>query len=174
MHFAMLRRHIHLIAVTAALLVGGACLVAPRVGIFAATTTGTFQVSATVMASCSMTTNPLAFGTYTINQVNATTTLSVTCTNGAPYNVGLDAGTSSGATVTTRKMSGPAGALLNYALYRDAGYSNNWGNTPGTDTVAGSGSGVVQTLTVYGRIPAGQLPSATGAFADTITTTITY
>lgn len=170
---ATLRPHIHLIAFIAALLVGAACFVGPRIPLFAATTTGTFQVSATVMASCSMTTNPLAFGTYTTTQVTATTTLSVTCTNGSPYNVGLDAGTSTGATVATRKMTGPGGALLGYSLNRDAGYTSNWGNTPGTDTVAGTGTGLAQNLTVYGQIPGGQLP-VVGSFTDTITTTITY
>jgi len=43
----------------------------------------------------------------------------------------------------------------------------------GTDTVAGTGTGALQSLTVYGQLPANQkvLP---GSYSDTITVTITY
>jgi len=104
---------------------------------------------------------------------SSTSTITVTCTNTSPYNVGLNAGTAPGATVTTRKMSGPGGALLAYALYQDAAHSINWGNTVGTDTVAGTGNGNAQALTVYGQVGAGQFVTP-GAYVDTITATITY
>jgi spore coat protein U domain-containing protein, fimbrial subunit CupE1/2/3/6 len=97
----------------------------------------------------------------------------VTCTNTTPYNVGLDAGTSTGATVNARKMVGPAGATLGYALFRDAARTQNWGNTVGADTQTGTGNGSAQTLTVFGRIPANAFP-VPGGYADTITATITY
>lgn len=64
------------------------------------------------------------------------------------------------------------GATVNYALYRDAGFTQNWGNTTGTDTTAGTGSGAVQTVTVYGQVPAQTTPAA--AYADTVAVTITY
>ena len=80
-----------------------------------------------------------------------TSTTTVTCTNTTPYNVGFNAGTAPGATVTTRKMTGPGGALLAYALYQDAAHTINWGNTIGTDTETGTGNGSGQTLTVYGQ-----------------------
>jgi spore coat protein U-like protein len=106
-------------------------------------------------------------------QIAATTTVQVTCTNTTPYNVGLNPGTAIGATVTTRKMTGPASATLNYALTQDSGHVTNWGQTVGTDTVAGTGNGSAQTLTVYGILAAGQYP-APGAYSDTITATVTY
>lgn len=139
----------------------------------AATATTTFQVTATVQATCLINANPLAFGTYTGTQADATSTLSVTCTNTTPYNVGLDAGTATGATVTTRRMTGPSAALLNYALFSDSARTVTWGNTVGTNTVTGTGNGNAQTLTVYGRVAAGQFV-APGAYADTITATITF
>nr|WP_230463626.1 spore coat U domain-containing protein [Burkholderia ubonensis] len=129
-------------------------------------------VTATVDATCQITTTPLAFGTYTGAQTDATSTVSVTCTNTTPYNVGLDAGLAPGATVTTRAMS-ITGASLPYSLFQDAGRTVNWGNTVGTDTVAGTGNGSTQALTVYGRLAAGQLVTP-GAYTDTITATITY
>src|SRR4051812_6590950 len=59
--------------------------------------------------------------------------------NTTSYNVGLNAGNGSGATVTNRMMSGSSGATLPYTLYRDAARTSNWGQTSGTDTVAGVG-----------------------------------
>jgi len=141
--------------------------------VWAATATTTFQVTATVQATCLISATNLNFGTYTGVLVSSTSTITVTCTNTSPYNVGLNAGTAPGATVTTRKMSGPGGALLAYALYQDAAHSINWGNTVGTDTVAGTGNGNAQALTVYGQVGAGQFVTP-GAYVDTITATITY
>ena len=139
----------------------------------AATASTTFSVTATMMANCTISATNLAFGSYTGALTNATSTISVTCTKSTTYNVGLDAGTSTGATVTTRKMTGPAGATLAYALYQDSAHTINWGNTVGTDTVSGTGNGSAQTLTVYGEVPAGQSVTP-GAYTDTITATITY
>lgn len=139
----------------------------------AATATTTFAVTATIEATCVVSATPMAFGTYTGVVANSTSTVSVTCTNTTPYDVGLDSGTATGATVSTRKMAGPGGALLNYALYSDSSRTVNWGNTVSTDTVAGTGNGTAQAITVYGKIPAGQY-LAPGSYADTITATVTY
>jgi spore coat protein U-like protein len=115
----------------------------------------------------------MAFGNYSGSTGNASSALSVTCTNATPYNVGLSAGVASGATVNTRKMTGPASALLSYSLFSDPSRTLNWGQTIGSDTVTGSGSGAVQALTVYGQTPAGQF-LAPGTYTDTITATVTY
>ena len=139
----------------------------------AATATTTFAVTATVQATCVVSATAMSFGTYTAAVANATSTVSVTCTNTTPYNVGLSAGLATGATVTTRKMTGPASALLGYALFSDAARTVNWGQTIGTDTVTGTGNGSAQALTVYGQVVAGQYV-APGSYTDTITATVTY
>ena len=54
--------------------------------------TTTFGVSATVQSTCLISATALAFGTYTGAVDNATSTVSVTCTNTTPYNVSLNAG----------------------------------------------------------------------------------
>jgi len=136
------------------------------------TATTTFQVTATVNATCLISATNLAFGTYTGTQVDATSTITVTCTNTTAWNIGLSAGTCPGATVTTRCMLNGT-AHLNYAMYRDASRTLNWGNTVGTDTLAGTGSGSAQVNTVFGRVPAGAFP-APGGYLDTITATITF
>ena len=139
----------------------------------AATATTPFGVSATVQATCLISATPMAFGTYTGVVANSTSAVTVTCTNTTTYNVGLNPGLASGATVTTRQMAGPASALLNYALFSDSSRTVNWGQTVGTDTVAGTGNGAGQNITVYGQVAAGQYV-APGAYADTITATVTY
>jgi spore coat protein U-like protein len=138
------------------------------------TVTAQFSVTATEQPGCALSASALNFGTYSGAVINATSTISVTCTSGTAYNVGLNAGTATGATVTTRKMTGPASALLNYGLYRNSTHTTNWGNTVGTNTSAGTGTGSTQSLTVYGQLPAGQSTTAAGIYSDTITATITY
>jgi spore coat protein U-like protein len=133
----------------------------------------TFNVTADVLPVCSVSASDLNFGAYSRVQLDGTTTVSATCTFAAPYSVGLDQGVAAGSTVTTRKMKGPAGALLNYSLFQNSGRTTNWGNTVGTDTVGSIGTGVAQTFTVFGRIPAAQAVGP-GAYQDTITVTVTF
>ena len=133
----------------------------------------TVQVSIT--ATCLINSaSTLNFGTQGVLAANVdqTSTLQVTCTNTTPYNIGLDAGTGSGATVAVRKLTSSSNTL-NYTLYSDTGRTTVWGNTVSTDTVAGTGNGTGQSYTVYGRIPAQTTP-APGNYTDTITVTVTY
>ncbi len=146
------------------------------VGAYAAGTAATtMPVSMTITAGCTVTATSVAFGTQsTLGAATpATGTLGVTCTNTTPYTVSLDAGAGTGATTTVRKMVGPAAATLTYGLYRDAAFTQNFGNTIGTDTAAGTGSGVSQPITVFGRVPA-QASPAPGSYADTVNVTITF
>jgi spore coat protein U-like protein len=137
------------------------------------TATTTFTVTAVITATCTISANGLGFGTYAGTLINATATVTVNCTNLAPFNIGLNAGTGSGATVTTRKMTGPGAATLGYSLFRDTGRTLNWGNTVGTDTLSATGTGSAVQYTVYGRIPAGTVP-VPGTYNDTIIATVTY
>jgi spore coat protein U-like protein len=138
----------------------------------AATATASFTITATVQATCLISATSMAFGTYTGALAETTSTISITCTNTTPYNVGLSVGLGAGATVAARKMTSGAN-LLTYALYRDAARTQIWGTTVSTDTRAGTGNGVLQPLTVYGRLYAGQFVTP-GAYSDTIIATVTY
>src|ERR1700730_10361774 len=138
----------------------------------AATATTTFGVTATVQATCLVAATSMAFGTYTGAVATSTSAVSVTCTNTTPYNVGLSAGLATGATVTTRQMTGPASALLGYAMFSNAAHTVNWGQTIGTDTVTGTGNGAAQAITVYGQATAGQFVGA-GSYTDALTATVT-
>lgn len=143
----------------------------------AATATSNFQVQATVSASCNIAANPLTFATPynpTVGtEVDGQTTLDVTCTAATAYTIALNAGNGVGATVATRKMTSGANTL-DYALYREAARTSIWGTTTPAETVAGTGTGAAQTLTVYGRILSGQTTVPAGTYTDTVTATITF
>jgi spore coat protein U-like protein len=141
----------------------------------AATVTSTLAVRITVTASCVINSAAtLNFGNHGVltSNVDSTSILRVQCTNGTPYNIGLNAGAGSGATVAVRKMT-QGSATINYSLYSDSGRTTVWGNTVGTNTVAGIGTGARRRYTVYGRVPAQTTPAA-AVYTDTITITVTY
>jgi spore coat protein U-like protein len=138
----------------------------------AATTTTTFTVTATVISVCVVAAQPLSFGNYSPvsgTALDATTTVTATCTLSVPYTVGLDNGVN--ASATQRRMA-LLTSFLNYELYSDSSRTQRWGSAGG-ELVSGTGSGAAQTLTVYGRVPAGQVVGA-GAFSDVITVTVTF
>jgi len=150
-----------------------ACLAAAPA---AAQTSAPFTVSLTITNECQINSaGNLVFGSNGVIDANidASSTLTVQCTNSTPYNVQLNAGTGSGATVTVRRMTGPASATVDYALYRETGLINIWGQTNGTNTVAGTGNGAAQPISVFGRVPPQNTPAA-GAYSDTVTATISF
>lgn len=134
------------------------------------------EVSATVVEACAVTATNLAFGNYdptAPSPADTTSSITVNCTPGTSFTVGLNAGTTSGATVTNRQMASGS-QRLDYALYQDVARSVNWGNTPGTDTPAPVTATISPSvLTVHGRVPA-QQAVASGNYTDTVTITVSY
>lgn len=147
---------------------------------WSATATGTFQVTATVLSSCTVTGTTLNFGSN-IDPIAASvpldssSTLSVICSNTTPYTVALNAGTNAGgATNFTSRAIKNGTSTLGYQLYKDSSRQTVWGDgTSSTSTTAGTGTGSAQALTIYGRMPtlSGAVP---GNYTDTVTVTITY
>ena len=143
------------------------------------TATATFTVTLQVLANCSISASPLAFGTAgtLASPVQGQTTLSVRCTNSTPYNVGLDAGNVANSTVASRLLAGTASGntttTVGYQLYQDAARTTIWGNTQGTNTVGGVGNGTAQTLNVYGQV-ATQTAPAPDTYQSTVTATVYF
>jgi len=133
-----------------------------------------FTVSATLVTGCNVSATNLNFGSIgtLTSAVNGTSAVTASCTSTTPYNIGLNAGTGSGATVTNRLMTSGT-ATLGYALYSNAAMTTIWGNTVGTNTVAATGSGAAQNYTVYGQVPPQTTP-APATYTDTITVTVNY
>ncbi|WP_422017335.1 spore coat U domain-containing protein [Roseateles sp.] len=146
----------------------------------AGTASNTFQVQATVISSCQVSGTSLNFGNSidplaTATPLDATSTLSVVCTNTTPYTVALNAGANAGGASNFGSRTMKSGTrTLGYQLYLDTGRSTVWGDgTASSSTSAGTGTGSTQTLTIYGRLPslANVVP---GAYTDTVTVTVSY
>ncbi len=136
----------------------------------ATTVTSNIAVSALSLSSCTLVAGPLAFGNYTQTVNNATAALTVLCTATTPYTIGLNSGTTTGGTQAARLLYNlTAGTTLAYTLFTDSGRTVPWA----ANTVSGTGSGLTQTVNVYGQIAAG-LQAAPGAYADVVTATLTY
>jgi len=160
------------------------CWVAAAVGlatganaVVAATATGTMTVTATVASTCVVGASTLAFGSpnsaaIAAGNIDATGTVTVNCTTGSAYTVALDKGAGAGASLASRKMTSGVN-LLSYTVYTSEARTTVWGDAGVPDSVAGIGSGAVQTISAYGRIFAGQVvPAAT--YNDTINVTVSY
>jgi spore coat protein U-like protein len=166
-------RSFRIVSVTA--LIAGAMVAQPAL---AATTTGTMAVNATVTSNCAVTATPVAFGNVNVTvltDVDASGTFSVTCTNGTDWTASAGVGSGAGATLAVRKMT-KGTDVLDYALYTDTERTTIWGDGVGgtTATVTGTGSGSAQSNTIYGRVPSGQTAALAGAYADSVTVTVTY
>ncbi len=138
------------------------------------TASASSSAAATVVASCGVSATNLNFGTIGLltGTTDAQGTLTVQCSATLPYTVSLDGGQSGATNPTQRKMAF-GGASVFYGLYRDAARSLPWGSTAGINTAAGTGNGLPQNLTVYGRI-APQTTPMPGTFTDTIVVTVSY
>jgi spore coat protein U-like protein len=137
-------------------------------------TTAPFTVTATNATICTVSVANLNFGSTGVlrTALNATGSITVTCTNAAPYTVALDGGMSGASNPAQRKMA-QAAEQITYGLYQDSGRAVPWGDSVGVSTKAGTGSGLAQTLTVYGRVPAQNTPTP-GTYSDTVVMTISY
>ena len=165
-----------------ALLIAAAAMTSP---VHAGTATGTLNISLTINASCTVNGGSSAllnFGSYTgvpTGPLSQNTTFTVTCSNLAPYNVGLSAG-ANGSSTSARLMKGTAhAATVGYSLYLPTGKNSgsstctttNWDDYPGgTNTGADTGTATAQTWTVCGNVPTASLPStlAVDGYTDVV------
>lgn len=153
-----------------------AAALAPCTAYAAGSDTDSFEVTATVLASCDVTADDLEFGDYdpiAAANLDAETALSVTCTNGTSYHVGMSVGSGAGASMATRRMTKTDGPqTLSYVLYQDSQRSVLWGNTGG-DRMSATGDGTPDLIHVYGRVPMQQAAPA-GDYTDTIVVTVSW
>jgi len=137
-------------------------------------TSAPFTVTATNATTCSVNASTLNFGSTGVlrSALDAASSVTVTCTNAAPYTVALDGGLSGATNPAQRKMS-QAAEQITYGLYQNSARTQPWGDSVGTNTSAGTGSGLAQTFTIYGRVPAQSTPSP-GTYTDTVVVTLSY
>lgn len=164
-------------ALHTALVVAG--LIAAGQGAEAATAAGPMTVTATVLASCVVGASALAFPSATsaaisAGNVDAVGNVTVNCTSGSGYTVSLDAGSGTGGTLASRKMSAGGNQSLAYSIYTTANHTKVWGDgTSGSGTIGGTGNGLNQSIFAYGRIFGGQIATAAN-YADVVNVTVRY
>ena len=144
---------------------------------FAKTQTASFDVSMKIVADCTISATGIDFGQtqgVLTSAVGGSSAITVACTNTTPYSVGLNAGTGTGSSGTDRFLSGSGtnAGTVRFNLYKAPGASP-WGNTQGSNTLDGTGTGTAQSLTVYGEIPAQATPSPDN-YKSTITATVYF
>ncbi|MDP3837748.1 MAG: spore coat protein U domain-containing protein, partial [Methylococcales bacterium] len=72
-----------------------------------------------------------------------------------------------------RLMKNAGTDTLAYSLSSVSSGGTEWGNTDSTGKATAVGTGADTTLTVFGRIPAGQNKPA-GSYTDTVVATVTW
>ena len=143
---------------------------------WALTATTTFNVTGSVVGVCMVSVSNLSFGAtipaIITSNIDVSVNMSVTCASGTAYSVALSAGGGSGASFATRKLTSGANTM-DYTLYTESGRTTVWGDgSGGSQIIQGTGTGVAQSIPVYGRIAPQSV--AVGAYTDTITVTMTY
>lgn len=143
-------------------------------------TTQNLDVTLNVAASCSLSVDPLDFGSHIIGETNITaqTNATVTCTYGTPYILSAEA-----INVHTYQMvnaSGTAGMnTIPYSLYRDNAGAQVLATDEPTDLDVSfsntTGTGVAQVYPVYGKLDESTLSKVSaGVYTDTVTLQLTY
>jgi len=154
----MSRTHRLLLAIASA---GALFLSAPA---WAAQSSTSFQVTATVGAACTLSAPDLAFGTYTGTAVNGQTTISIDCGTSATFGTLTLTGSNTVSGFTDGFVMVRNGTFLNYDLFRDATHGQQI--LSGQGFSAGSTSAGTVLVDVFGVIPAGQTGS--GSYVDTV------
>jgi spore coat protein U-like protein len=145
---------------------------APRPAV-AATANASFGVSARVEATCQASATGRAFRIVTGGTATTTSPVSVNCSNGAQYNVKLDAENGFGANLALRQMIGSGTALLGNGRNTSLPGLGNRDQSVGTDAALLTDNRSAQVQTGHERVAAGQhVPD--GAYFDTIIVTVTY
>ena len=137
--------------------------------------------------SCTVTPSSVSFGNYDPSSTlanDSSGTIAVSCgslvLSSTPFTVTLSTGSSG--SMARRAMTN-AGSQLQYQLYSDSARSIVLGDgTGGSSSFSGTitnllgvvlGSGST-TMSVYGRVPAGQITAMPGNFIDTVLVTVSF
>jgi spore coat protein U-like protein len=133
-----------------------------------------FTVTARVPPKCSVATATMDFGTRTSlsKPIDASTNFGIVCSKGLPYQISVDGGTT-GSTNPARRRMTLSSSFVEYGLYRDPGRIMVWGSTMGADTLSSTGSGITQTVPVYGRVHPQDTPPP-GVYTDMVVVTVIY
>lgn len=156
---------------------------------FATSNTQGLTVNGSVSQSCTTLSSAqtLTFTAYDF-QTNASTpddagpvSYTTQCTKGSSVAFSVNGGANYAHTSGTRAMKSTSTSdYLNYALYQDSSHANAWAFDSGTGagtngpTLNPTSNTQTLTLTIYGRIPAGQDVSVATDYTDSVMVAINY
>lgn len=161
LHFKSGRRPLAALICTSVLAMSG--------NVFSAESTTTMDVSLVITAGCGITASEMVFPQPTaVEELHAIAQVNITCTEGTPFEIGLDAGANS-ADVAARQMQDAATLeTITYSIYQTGAHVVVWGNTQGVNTVADTGNGFVQQFSAYGEVPVPAAFPSAGTYTDTV------
>ena len=155
------------------------CLVGAADFGYAGTATSNLTVSATVPGVCTITTSAVSFGA--VAQVPVITagqgSVTVTCAAGSAWTVTLNSGQEPFG--GGRAMRAGGIPVVYYELYKDAGFTQVWGDSgfaatyPNGSGVAGVGSGAAQVTTVFGQAQSAA-SAPPGNYTDIVVATVNF
>jgi spore coat protein U-like protein len=151
---------------------------------FGATASGTLNLSATVVPTCTVSTTPVNFENYDGYDAHMPGEILVTCSSAISYHIALDAGQSFNG--DSRGMRNGVDRL-NYWLSKDSTLKYEWGDSDYDNTYPWGSSiegytktgkeGVGDTYTVYGFLlgpPYNPAVVSPGTFSDVVNVTVFY
>ncbi len=141
----------------------------------AGTNSSTLTVQATVAESCEVSDATLSWtglGVLAGADHDTSTSMSITCTDGADYNINLAGGNNENSG-QRRMVGGTNGDFIPYDLY--LGVPSSGTIVPvGTAVAAGTGNGTAQSMTIGGRIPSSAANVTADSYSDSVAVTITF
>ena len=137
------------------------------------TTTGTFLVSFSVAASCSISADTMAFAPYSGSQITATSAISVDCTSGTDYTVSFNDAANSGSIYYLVKTGGNQAVDSNRLEVTFTNGSSTL--TQGIAAFRGTGIGSRAVAgTITGTIAALQTGKLAGSYLKVMTLNVVY
>ncbi len=159
---------------------------------FATSQTSNVTINSTVQQSCTTFTSAGAltfspnYDVFSSTAPTGNTSLTTNCTKGAAVSFSVDGGghAGSGSISGDRALTDGSSHYLSYELASDSGFTSPWqfttgGGTGQNQTGLGNTTGEKMTLSIYGRIPAGQdayvgSTATTLLYQDTVVASVNY
>jgi len=142
-------------------------------GAMAQTATADLTVTLNIAGSCTVAAQTVAFDeqtSLTLTQESIPTTITVNCSQGLPYELGLGMGQ---ANQGTQRRMAAGGHFVNYGIYTDNTYTTSLTAVGGTNSITSNGTGADQTHAIYARLPA-QAATGYGSYSDKPVMTIQW
>lgn len=141
----------------------------------AGTDTAELAVSAEVITGCTVTANPMRFGSLfgVTGSARTSADINLRCSPNTVFGVELDYGLNRQG--NNRRMRNPVGnRYLRYRIFADAAYSQQWDDRPRRQVAGNTGPTGMVTLTAYGDIPSVTNLAAAGTYSDTVVVTVAF